>query len=77
VKYYVYILTNRKEGVLYIGFTKDLKKKILEHKNKRYKKSFSAKYKTDELIYFEEYKYVLDASKREKKYEKVEERMEN
>lgn len=70
MKYYVYILTNRKDGVLYIGFTKDLKKRIIEHKNKRYKNSFSARYSTDKLIYFEEYKYVLDARKREKNMKK-------
>ena len=70
MKYYVYILANKKDGVLYIGFTKDLKKRIFEHKNKRYKNSFSARYNTDMLVYFEEYKYVLDARKRERNMKK-------
>ena len=41
--YYIYILTNKTNKVLYIGMTNDLKRRLYEHKNKLIK-GFSAKY---------------------------------
>ena len=49
---YVYILFNKPFGVLYIGVTSDLIKRIYEHKNKIIG-GFSAKYNVDKLGYFE------------------------
>jgi putative endonuclease len=65
-KYYVYILSNRKDGVLYIGVTNNLEKRVSEHKNKRYKTSFSARYNVDKLVYYEEFQWIQEALKREK-----------
>jgi len=69
-QYFVYILANKKDGVLYVGVTNDLEKRVFEHKNKRYKNSFTARYNIDKLIYFEEYQYINDARKREKNIKK-------
>ena len=50
---YVYITTNKKDGVLYVGSTSDLIGRIFEHKNKIIPRSFTAKYNLDKLVYFE------------------------
>ncbi|MFC1615528.1 GIY-YIG nuclease family protein [Patescibacteria group bacterium] len=52
--YYIYILTNKKHGVLYIGVTNDLIRRIYEHKTE-FAKGFTQKYKIKKLIYFEIY----------------------
>ena len=49
---YVYILFNKPFGVLYIGVTSDLIKRIYQHKNK-ITGGFSTKYNVDKLGYFE------------------------
>src|SRR3989339_1298421 len=48
----VYILTNKPEGVLYIGVTSDLRKRMHEHKTKAMH-GFTGKYNVDQLVYFE------------------------
>ncbi len=63
--YYIYILTNKYNRVLYIGVTNDLKRRIYEHKG-HYKKGFTQKYNVDKLVYFESFDHPLDAIKREK-----------
>jgi len=68
-QYYIYIITNKKEGVLYIGVTNNLERRIFEHKNKLVK-VFSSKYNLDKLIYFEEYQFIEEAIKREKNMKK-------
>ncbi|HMB99429.1 MAG TPA: GIY-YIG nuclease family protein [Flavobacteriaceae bacterium] len=64
-QYYVYILTNKKNGTLYIGMTNDLERRMFEHKHKIIE-GFTKKYGLDRLIYFEQFQYVNDAIKREK-----------
>ena len=66
MKYYVYILTNKHHSVLYTGVTNDLVCRIYEHKNHQDKDSFTAKYKADRLVYFEETSDVRVAIQREK-----------
>ena len=61
----VYILTNRKNNVLYIGVTGNLVKRIYEHKNKQVS-GFTEKYNVDKLIYFEQTENVHSALRREK-----------
>lgn len=53
--WYVYIMTNKPAGVLYIGVTDNLERRVMEHKIKFYKKSFTARYNCDKLVYFEEF----------------------
>ena len=63
--FYVYILTNKRNTVLYIGVTNNIKRRLEEHKNKD-RKGFATKYNTDKLIYVEHFKCINDAIKREK-----------
>jgi len=63
---WVYIVTNRKNGVLYIGVTSDLKGRIEKHKNKAYPNSFTARYNLDKLVYFEKIDGIVKAIEREK-----------
>ena len=64
-RYYVYIITNKRNGTLYIGVTNNLIRRIYEHKNKLVN-GFSKKYGLDKLVYFEEYITIEEAIKREK-----------
>ena len=50
--YYVYIITNKRRGVLYIGFTSVLPGRSWQHRNKVVK-SFSARYNLEKLVYYE------------------------
>ena len=63
--YYVYILTNWNNNVIYIGVTNNLERRIYEHKNKLIQ-GFTFKYNVDKLVYFEITSNVDDAIKREK-----------
>ena len=64
--YYVYILTNKNHTVLYTGVTRDLIRRVYEHKNNADPNSFTAKYKVHKLVYFEETIDVKAAIEREK-----------
>jgi len=66
MNYYVYILTNKYGTVLYTGVTKDLVKRVYEHKNHLDKDSLTAKYKVNKLVYFEQTTDVKSAIEREK-----------
>ncbi|KAA3615841.1 MAG: GIY-YIG nuclease family protein [Calditrichaeota bacterium] len=63
--YYVYILTNKTNNVLYTGVTNDLVKRVFEHKNKIIK-GFTSKYNVSKLIYFEHFTSIEYAIRREK-----------
>ena len=67
--FYVYILTNKKDGTLYTGLTNELERRILEHKNKAVR-GFTAKYNLDKLVYFEEHDTYNEAIAREKRMKK-------
>ena len=66
MKAWIYITTNRKDGVLYVGVTSELKHRIESHKNKKYKGSFSARYNVDKIVYFETFNSIITARAREK-----------
>ncbi|WP_237152045.1 GIY-YIG nuclease family protein [Oryzibacter oryziterrae] len=63
---YVYIVTNRPNGVLYIGVTADLERRILEHRS-RAAPGFTARYGCDRLVWYEDYPDISDAIQREKR----------
>jgi len=63
--YYVYILTNSSNKVLYVGVTNDLGRRCYEHKKKLIK-GFTQKYKVDKLIYYEKFDSIELAIFREK-----------
>ena len=59
-RYFVYILTNRPRGVLYIGVTNDLIRRLSEHKGKLVP-GFTRAYGVIMLVYYEEYSSILEA----------------
>ena len=63
--YYVYILSNWNDSVLYIGVTGNLPRRLYEHRN-HLVDGFSSKYNTEKLVYFEETNDVYSAIAREK-----------
>jgi putative endonuclease len=69
-EYFVYILTNWNNKVLYIGVTNDLARRLEEHQNKRDKNSFTAKYNFNKLIHYEIFSDIGEAISREKEMKK-------
>jgi putative endonuclease len=63
-RFYVYILTNRRYGVLYVGVTNDLVRRISEHRLKLVP-GFTKTYGITQLVYFEEYSSIQEARERE------------
>ena len=63
--YYVYIVTNKRNGTLYTGVTNNLARRIYEHKNKSIK-GFTEKYNLNQLVYFEVTDDINAALTREK-----------
>lgn len=70
MKHYIYIITNKKNGVLYIGKTKRLKTRIYQHKTKAHPTTFSARYNLDKVVYFEQFKTEGEARLKEKQMKK-------
>ena len=67
--YYVYLLTNWNNEVMYVGVTNDLERRVYEHKNKLVE-GFTQKYNVDKLVCFESTDDVLAAIEREKQIKK-------
>jgi len=63
-QYYVYIMASR-SGVLYVGVTNDLERRVSEHKRKLVP-GFSRKYNVTRLVYYESTNDVESAIAREK-----------
>ena len=64
-QYYVYIMTNKKNTVLYTGVTNDLRKRVYEHTEKLVD-GFTKKYNVTKLVYYEIFQDVGNAIVREK-----------
>ena len=64
-EYYVYILTNMTNTVLYTGVTNDLNRRMQQHRAGKGGK-FTARYHTTKLVYYETFEYIEDAILREK-----------
>jgi len=63
--YFVYIMTNQHDRVLYTGVTNDLYRRVREHREGR-GGLFTSRYRVNKLIYYETYEYIYDALDREK-----------
>ena len=63
--YYVYMMTNKNNSVIYTGVTDDLSRRVYQHKDKLIK-GFTSKYNVIKLVHYEEYEYIYDAIAREK-----------
>ena len=64
--YYVYILSNKNNAVVYTGITNDIERRLYEHRSNTDKRSFTARYNVHKLVYCEEYREVELAIQREK-----------
>jgi len=64
-QYYVYIMTSRRNTVLYVGVTRDLIKGVYEHKAKMVD-GFTKKYNIIKLVYYEVCEDIENAIQREK-----------
>ena len=63
--YYVYILTNKNNTVLYTGVTNNLVRRVYEHKS-HINDGFTKRYNVTKLVYYEIFNNPTDAIKREK-----------
>lgn len=63
--HYIYIMTNKKDGVLYIGMTNDLRRRMEEHKQ-GVGSAFVKRYNLHYLVYYEVFTDPENAIKREK-----------
>lgn len=62
---FVYLLTNKKEGVIYTGLTTNLMKRMEEHRNKC-ADGFTKKYNATRLVYYEIHEDIEQAAHRER-----------
>ncbi len=66
MEYYVYILSNNLNTVLYVGVTGNLVRRVAEHRNHLDPNAFTAKYDVHKLVYYESTSDVKAALEREK-----------
>src|SRR5262245_1774244 len=67
--YYVYLLASSKDGTIYTGFTNNLLRRILEHKQK-HRKVFTKKYNVFKLVWYIQTENVRSAIIKEKQIKK-------
>jgi putative endonuclease len=67
--YYVYLLASQNDGTLYVGVTRDLVRRVYEHKEKIIP-GFTSRYGVDRLVWFECYDDPTSAITREKELKK-------
>jgi len=68
-QFFIYILSNKKNGTLYTGVTSNLGQKIFQHKEKLFE-GFTSKYSVDQLIWHEQHESAESAIIREKQIKK-------
>src|ERR1700722_4129240 len=61
---FIYILTNRPNGILYVGVTSDLVRRVFEHRS-GFVDGFTKRYGLNRLVYFERFEDIRDAIQRE------------
>jgi putative endonuclease len=64
-QYYIYIMSSKNNQAIYTGVTNNLKRRVFEHRSNT-GCSFSKKYNTIKLVYYEVFDDVREAIKREK-----------
>jgi len=69
VSYYVYLVASQRNGTLYLGVTRDLVRRIHEHKTKA-TPGFTSRYNVAMLVWFESYDDPTTAITREKELKK-------
>jgi putative endonuclease len=67
--YYVYLLASKKHGTLYLGVTRNLVRRVYQHRSKVVE-SFTSRYAVDKLVWFEIYDNAPTAIAREKELKK-------
>jgi putative endonuclease len=67
--YFVYLLASRKDGTLYLGVTRDLVRRVYEHKTKA-ASGFTSRYDVRRLVWFEIYDDPSSTIAREKQLKK-------
>ena len=68
--YYVYILTNWDDSVMYIGVTSNLERRLYEHRN-GLADGFTKRYNVHKLVYYEHTNDIYSAISREKQLKKM------
>jgi putative endonuclease len=63
---HVYIMTNRRHGTLYVGQTRDLVRRIHEHRTEA-RPGFTERYDLKRLVYYESFDWLSDSILREKR----------
>ena len=63
--YYVYIMTNKPRGTLYIGVTNNVLRRSYQHKQAEME-GFTKRYKLNKLVYIESFERIEEAITREK-----------
>lgn len=67
--FYVYLLASRKQGTLYLGVTRDLVRRVYQHREKL-TPGFTSRYDVRRLVWFEVYDDPVNAIEREKEIKK-------
>jgi putative endonuclease len=67
--FYVYLLASKKHGTLYLGVTKDVVRRVYEHRTKAVD-GFTTRYGVNKLVWFEIYEDAATAISREKELKK-------
>jgi len=68
--YWVYMMTNKRHTVVYIGVTNNIERRSGEHREHFDPKSFTARYNAEKLVWYEVHSSITAAIKREKQLKK-------
>jgi putative endonuclease len=67
VMFYVYVLKSSKTSSLYIGYTTDLRKRLVAHNSPDRGREYTNRFRPWTLVYYEAYREQQDAQERERK----------
>ncbi len=66
-QFYVYIMADKKRGMMYVGFSSDLVGRVWKHKTNYYPNAYTSKHKLYKLVYYEIGGDAYETIKREKR----------